>query len=297
MEELNAKLIALEVGIQLPMPSLRKHGESETQELSNLLGDWANLGGGGIEISGLEAEKADDGVPEYLANVIDPEARNGILTSLQEAQEAASDLTETTRRIVDQGLFQLMQRARYSEENGGHFGLNLDAYVHFTSPIRRYPDLMTHRQLKAFIHGQDWEHDLKETARLAEHCSDQSLTAKRMEWELVANAYHVHLLHGGRLGEEEASAASTSYSARVTGLRGPWIFLDLADDGAVSGRMHLRQLGGKIRLVVDEFGLKVEHAEPNHAGEHPVVLRLGQRFPCRLRGLDLWSGSLDLAPL
>jgi hypothetical protein len=59
----------------------------------------------------------------------------------------------------------------------------------------------------------------------------------------------------------------------------------------------LRQLGGKIRLVVDEFGLKVEHAEPNHAGEHPVVLRLGQRFPCRLRGLDLWSGSLDLAPL
>jgi exoribonuclease R len=297
VEELNAKLIALEVGIQLPMPSLRKHGESETQELSNLLGDWANLGGGGIEISGLEAEKADDGVPEYLANVIDPEARNGILTSLQEAQEAASDLTETTRRIVDQGLFQLMQRARYSEENGGHFGLNLDAYVHFTSPIRRYPDLMTHRQLKAFIHGKDWEHDLKETARLAEHCSDQSLTAKRMEWELVANAYHVHLLHGGRLGEEEASAASTSYSARVTGLRGPWIFLDLADDGAVSGRMHLRQLGGKIRLVVDEFGLKVEHAEPNHAGEHPVVLRLGQRFPCRLRGLDLWSGSLDLAPL
>jgi exoribonuclease R len=156
---------------------------------------------------------------------------------------------------------------------------------------------MTHRQLKAFIHGKDWEHDLKETARLAEHCSDQSLTAKRMEWELVANAYHVHLLHGGRLGEEEASAASTSYSARVTGLRGPWIFLDLAADGAVSGRMHLRQLGGKIRLVVDEFGLKVEHAEPNHAGEHPVVLRLGQRFPCRLRGLDLWSGSLDLAPL
>ena len=73
-------------------------------------------------------------VPDYLSGVIDPEARNGILASLEEAQAAASTLTETTRRIVDQGLFQLMQRARYDERNGGHFGLNLDAYVHFTSP-------------------------------------------------------------------------------------------------------------------------------------------------------------------
>ena len=300
VEGLNAKLGALDIGIQLPMPSLRKHGESETDELSNLLGDWANLGGGGIDLSGMQtSEPTEESVLPYLAGVIDPEARNGILASLQDAQAAASDLTETTRRIVDQGLFQLMQRARYSEENGGHFGLNLDAYVHFTSPIRRYPDLMTHRQLKAFIHGRPWVHDEAETAKLAEHCSEQGLMAKRMEWELVANAYHVHLLNGGRLGDEEPTneGVATSYNARVTGLRGPWVFLDLADDGAVSGRMHLRQLGGKRRLVVDEHGLEATVAEPDHNGEHPTVLRLGQRFPCRLRGLDVWSGSLDLSPL
>ena len=300
VEGLNAKLGALDIGIQLPMPSLRKHGESETDELSNLLGDWANLGGGGIDISAMEsAEPAKETVLPYLSAVIDPEARNGILASLEEAQAAASDLTETTRRIVDQGLFQLMQRARYSEENGGHFGLNLDAYVHFTSPIRRYPDLMTHRQLKAHIHGREWVHNENETAELAEHCSERGLTAKRMEWELVANAYHVHLLKGGRIGEEGPTSEdiSTSYNARVTGLRGPWIFLDLADDGAVSGRMHLRQLGGKRRLVVDEHGLEVSVAEPDHNGEHPTIMQLGQRFPCRLRGLDVWSGTLDLSPL
>ena len=300
VEGLNAKLSALDIGIQLPMPSLRKHGESETDELADLLGDWASLGGGGIDLSGLDEPEPDPDkrVPSYLSGVIDPEARNGILTSLQDAQAAASDLTETTRRIVDQGLFQLMQRARYDEENGGHFGLNLDAYVHFTSPIRRYPDLMTHRQLKAHIHGRGWVHDREETAKLAAHCSEQGLVAKRMEWELGANAYHVHLLRGGRFGDEDPvdSAATTSYNARVTGLRGPWIFLDLADDGAVSGRMHLRQLGGKRRLVVDEHGLEATVAEPDHNGEHPTVLRLGQRFPCRLRGLDIWSGTLDLAP-
>ena len=302
VEGLNAKLAALDIGIQLPMPSLRKHGQTEADELTNLLGDWADLGGGGIDLSGMDkppaAEDHAEPVPDYLSGVIDPEARNGILTSLQGAQAAASELTETTRRIVDQGLFQLMQRARYDEVNGGHFGLNLDAYVHFTSPIRRYPDLMTHRQLKAHIHGTSWVHNTAETAKLAAHCSEQGLAAKRMEWELVANAYHVHLLRGGRLGEEAPSkeGSATSYNARVTGLRGPWIFLDLADDGAVSGRMHLRQLGGKRRLVVDEHGLEVSVAEPDHNGEHPTILRLGQRFSCRLRGLDLWSGSLDLAP-
>ena len=136
-------------------------------------------------------------------------------------------------------------------------------------------------------------HDEAETAKLAEHCSEQGLTAKRMEWELVANAYHVHLLNGGRLGDEEPTneGVATSYNARVTGLRGPWVFMELADDGAVSGRMHLRQLGGKRRLVVDEHGLEAMAAEPDHNGEHPTVLRLGQRFPCRLRGLDIWSGS------
>ena len=166
--------------------------------------------------------KNAESVPDYLAGVIDPEARNGILTSLQDAQAAASDLTETTRRIVDQGLFQLVLHARYDEENGGHFGLNLDAYVHFTSPIRRYPDLMTHRQLKAHIHGREWVHTTEETAKLAAHCSEQGLAAKRMEWELVANAYHVHLLRGGRLGDEARSEdeIATSYNARVT--RSAW---------------------------------------------------------------------------
>ena len=70
------------------------------------------------------------------------------------AQNKATTLAPVTRRIVDQGLFQLMQRANYSVENIGHFGLNLDAYVHFTSPIRRYPDLMVHRQLKALLRGK-----------------------------------------------------------------------------------------------------------------------------------------------
>jgi exoribonuclease R len=240
-------------------------------------------------------------VATYLSNVLDPEARQSILDALENAQAKASLLTGPVRRVVDQGLFQLMQRAKYSEENLGHFGLNLDAYVHFTSPIRRYPDLMAHRQLKAHLHGLPWSHDEEETASLAAHCSERGHAAKRLEWELVANAYHVHLLRGGAIGEDSTEDATiegeTIYNARVTGLRGVWVFLDLADDGSIHGRMHVRQLGGKRRLLVDEFGLQVLPAEPNQHGEHPPVIQLGQVFSCRLRGLDVWAGSLDLAPV
>ncbi len=299
VEELNAKLSALGVDIQLPMPSLRTHGQSEESELTDLLAGWA---GGSIDISGMqpvEAEASAD-TPEYLSSVLDSKARQDILDALEIAQKQASELKGPIRRVVDQGLFHLMQRATYSEENLGHFGLNLDAYVHFTSPIRRYPDLMAHRQLKAHLRGEAWVHSLEETAKISKHCSEQGHTAKRMEWELVANAYHLHLLRGGKIGGESSTESTplehTSWKARITGLRTPWVFLDLADDGAIHGRMHLRQIGGKTQMSVDEHGLAVIPAEPDQRGEQNPVVQLGQIFPCRLRGLDVWAGSLDLAP-
>ena len=299
VEELNAKLLALGVDIVLPMPSFRTHGQSDESELTDLLAGWA---GGSIDITGMQSQetKSTDDTPEYLSSVLDSEARQDILDALLQAQIHASELKGPVRRVVDQGLFHLMQRATYSEENLGHFGLNLDAYVHFTSPIRRYPDLMTHRQLKAHLRGNDWVHSLEETAKISSHCSEQGHTAKRMEWELVANAYHLHLLRGGKIGGESTIDSTplehTSWAARITGLRTPWVFLDLADDGAIHGRMHLRQIGGKTQMSVDEFGLSVIPAEPDERGEQPPVVQLGQIFPCRLRGLDVWAGSLDLAP-
>lgn len=292
--ELNAKLSALAVGIELPMPSFKKHGQSEISELSDLLGSWAN-----VEIE-TDTISEDNTVAGYLANVLDPDARQDILDSLILAQKKATTLAPVTRRIVDQGLFQLMQRANYSPENIGHFGLNLDAYVHFTSPIRRYPDLMVHRQLKALLRGKVWVHNEEETGLLADHCSEQSTMAKYIEWELVANAYHLHLLRGGEIGtisqNQYLDKLDKSWPARIVGLRAPWVFLDLNDDGAIHGRMHLRQMSSRARLVVDDYGLEVTKSEPEHDGSFKVLAKLGEKYPCKLRGIDIWSGSLDLAP-
>ena len=149
--------------------------------------------------------------------------------------------------------------ARYDEENGGHFGLNLDAYVHFTSPIRRYPDLMAHRQLKAHIHGREWVHTTEETANSTIAASKGC--AKRM----VGNWSPTPTVDcGGRLDEfrkawatswAAAAWTSTTFSAEMFG-------------ACTCGN------GGKRRLVVDEHGLEVSVAEPDHSGEHPTILRL-----------------------
>ena len=126
------------------------------------------------------------------------------------------------------------------------------------------------------------------------------MLAKYIEWELVANAYHIHLIRGGEIDSISEniypSVVEKSWPARIVGLRTPWVFLDLNDDGAIQGRMHLRQMESKQRLNVDENGLEVRSAEPDHNGDFRLVAKLGQKYPCRLRGIDIWSGSLDLAP-
>ena len=295
VEELNAKFVEMDIDIQLPESSTKKIGQSDEAELADLLGNWAQ--NGNIKISGLEVKDEED-IADYLKNVLDPEARKNILEALSSAQEKATSLKESTRRIVDHGLFYLLQRAFYSSDNMGHFGLNLDAYVHFTSPIRRYADLIVHRQLKSFLRGEEWIHSEKEVKDYAELCTSNSRTAKSIEWELTANVFHLHLLRGGTLDSNENIELNEKvWPARVVGLRMPWIFLDLLDDGTIQGRLHVNQLGDGRQLNVDDYGLKLIDESSENSEHDSVILELGQRFPCRIRGLDLWSGRLDLSPI
>ncbi len=78
---------------------------------------------------------------------------------------AASDYAELMVKVkarpdatlLQTMLLRSMQQAVYSPDNIGHFGLSYEAYAHFTSPIRRYPDLLTHRAIKAILHGKRYE--------------------------------------------------------------------------------------------------------------------------------------------
>ena len=89
--------------------------------------------------------------------------------------------------IISTVMLRSLQKARYSSENAGHFGLAAKYYCHYTSPIRRYPDLIVHRILKDFIHDRmDKKHMEKLAGRLPEmanHCSEREKVADEAERE------------------------------------------------------------------------------------------------------------------
>jgi ribonuclease R len=127
---------------------------------------------------------------------------------------------------VHYAVLRSMSQAVYSPAQGGHYALASECYCHFTSPIRRYPDLTVHRLVDELIEGIKPGQDEAALVALGEHCSLREREAAEAERELVK----LKLLHhfGSRLGE--------TFTARITGVEEFGVFvqgLDLPIDGLV----------------------------------------------------------------
>nr|WP_157723381.1 ribonuclease R [Pseudothermotoga thermarum] len=109
---------------------------------------------------------------------------------LQKILEAVKN--HPLRSSVERLLVRSMKRALYSATNIGHFGLASFAYTHFTSPIRRYPDLVVHRLLKIYLKQKgkftpkQIQKFSEELPKIAEHCSRRERVADEAEWDLIA---------------------------------------------------------------------------------------------------------------
>jgi ribonuclease R len=117
---------------------------------------------------------------------------------LQRLLEAVKDRPE--QHAVNYALLRSLQRAVYAPEPEGHYALASDCYCHFTSPIRRYPDLTVHRLLDSVIAGKKPRNDFGELAIAGVHCSDHERRAEAAERELTK----IKLLNylSTRIGEE-----------------------------------------------------------------------------------------------
>ncbi|MEP7070204.1 MAG: RNB domain-containing ribonuclease, partial [Usitatibacter sp.] len=123
-----------------------------------------------------------------------------------------------------------LHQAVYTPENVGHFGLAYDAYAHFTSPIRRYPDLLVHRGIKAILKGQ--RYNAGELTAIGNHCSETERRADDATRDVEAwlKSYYMQ----DHVGEE--------FEGTISGVTNFGLFVTL-DDLHVDGLVHISDLG------------------------------------------------------
>jgi ribonuclease R len=117
----------------------------------------------------------------------------------QDLQRVLKDVEgKTEEKFVNLRVLKSLKLAVYSEENAGHYGLAKKEYAHFTSPIRRYPDLVVHRILKRVLEGEEGKKSSLSSVAL--HCSERERTAEEAERELLK--WRIFRLLKKKLGEE-----------------------------------------------------------------------------------------------
>jgi ribonuclease R len=177
---------------------------------------------------------------------------------------------------VHYGLLRSLKQAHYTPESGGHYALGSSDYCHFTSPIRRYPDLQVHRQLIAWLEGRKPPSRHDESVVLAEHCTRTERRAEAAERELIRVKLLTYL-------EDHIGA---SFHAVIVGVQDFGLFCRLTEL-PVEGLIHVTSLAD------DYYYLE--------SGTHTLVgrrsghrHRLGDRAVVRIAHVDVDRRELDL---
>jgi ribonuclease R len=202
--------------------------------------------------------------------------------SLQRVLDMASGRPE--ERLFATLVLRTMARALYSPEPRGHYALAVDAYLHFTSPIRRYPDLLCHRMLRRLqkegkaLLPPELEQLHKELEVLGESCSNTEQRAEAAEREAVQ--WKTVLFLRNRVGEH--------FDGHISGVTSFGLFVQL-DEVLLDGLIHISELQ-------DDY---YDHDEPRHrlVGQRTHrAWRLGDAVNVQLVGVDLDAMQVRLAP-
>ena len=176
-------------------------------------------------------------------------------------------------------MLRTMQKARYEPTNEGHFGLAAESYTHFTSPIRRYPDLVVHRSLREGRRGMSDERreqlaeDLPDIAR---HTSERERRATDAERELVQ--WKKVRFMADKVGDE--------FDGYITGVAAFGLYVELIEH-FVEGMVH-------VSTMADDYYRFVERAHILR-GEHTGrVYRLGDRVRVQVIKVDMERRQVDL---
>ncbi len=177
-------------------------------------------------------------------------------------------------------MLRTMQKARYDPQNRGHFGLAAESYTHFTSPIRRYPDLVVHRTLRESRQGgmsadrrEELTDDLPEMAR---HTSERERRADEAERELVQ--WKKVRFMADKVGDE--------FEGYITGVAAFGLFIELVEH-FVEGLVH-------VSTMADDYYRFVEKAHILQGEKTGRVYRLGDKVTVQVVKVDMERRQVDL---
>jgi ribonuclease R len=177
-------------------------------------------------------------------------------------------------------MLRTMQKARYDPANLGHFGLAADSYTHFTSPIRRYPDLVVHRTLRESRHGgmnEERKAELtEELPEVARHTSERERRADDAERELVQ--WKKVRFMADKVGDE--------FDGYVTGVTAFGLYIELVEH-FVEGLVH-------VSTMADDYYRFVDRSHMLRGENKGKVYRLGDRVQVQVVKVDMERRQVDL---
>ncbi|MBL0085995.1 MAG: ribonuclease R [Ideonella sp.] len=222
-------------------------------------------------------------------------------SELQAIAQATKDRPDAAQ--IHAMLLRSMQQAIYTASNSGHFGLAYEAYTHFTSPIRRYPDLLVHRVIKALLHGKRYHLVLSQVQQPATPSKmprkPASAPAKPHSQEMVLwESAGAHCSANERRADEASRDVEAwlkcrfmrdhlgeEYAGTVTAVTSFGVFITL-DELYVEGLVHITELGGEY--------FRFDEARQELRGERSGVrYAVGSRARVQVSRVDLDGRKID----
>lgn len=205
-------------------------------------------------------------------NYVHPKALQAVLDEVEGEPEAA---------VINTVLLRSMQKARYSEQSIGHYGLSTKFYTHFTSPIRRYPDLIVHRLIRTYLFEGDLSEETqnKYMERLPEMSTHTSFCERRaVDCERDVEAMKKAEYMMDRIGEE--------YDGIISSVTNWGLYVELAN--TVEGLVHVLDLTDDFYYFDEKtYSLVGERTKKRY--------RIGDQVKVRVIGASKETGEVDFA--